>query len=72
MDQQYINDFKIAELNIRITFKESQRNSMRLLPSFEPFRAEIDSNDIFFQLTVDDTLKPFPKERRERISAAVP
>lgn len=67
MDQQYINDFKIAELNIRITFKESQRNSMRLLPSFEPFRAEIDSNDIFFQLTVDDTLKPFPKERRERI-----
>ena len=67
MDQQYINDFKIAELNIRIIFKESQRNSMRLLPSFEPFRAEIDSNDIFFQLTVDDTLKPFPKERRERI-----
>lgn len=67
MDQLYINDFKIAELNIRITFKESQRNSMRLLPSFEPFRAEIDSNDIFFQLTVDDTLKPFPKERRERI-----
>lgn len=67
MNQQYINDFKIAELNIRITFKESQRNSMRLLPSFEPFRAEIDSNDIFFQLTVDDTLKPFPKERRERI-----
>lgn len=67
MDQQYINDFKIAELNIRIIFKESQRNSMRLLPSFEPFRAEIDSNDIFFQLTVDDTLKPFPKECRERI-----
>lgn len=67
MDQQYINDFKIAELNIRIIFKESQRNSMRLLPSFEPFRAEIDSNDIFFQLIVDDTLKPFPKERRERI-----
>ena len=67
MNQQYINDFKIAELNIRITFKESQRNSMRLLPSFEPFRAEIDSNNIFFQLTVDDTLKPFPKEQRERI-----
>ena len=67
MDQLYINDFRIAELNIRIIFKESQRNSMRLLPSFEPFRAEIDSNDIFFQLTVDDTLKPFPKERRERI-----
>ena len=67
MDQLYINDFKIAELNIRIIFKESQRNSMRLVPSFEPFRAEIDSNDIFFQLTVDDTLKPFPKERRERI-----
>ncbi|MBR5656456.1 MAG: hypothetical protein IKW98_07225 [Prevotella sp.] len=67
MEPQYINDFKIAELNIRIIFKESQRNSMRLLPSFEPFRAEIDSNNIFFQLTVDDTLKPFPKEQRERI-----
>lgn len=67
MEPQLINDFKIAELNIRIEFKESQRNSMRLLPSFEPFRAEIDPNNLFFKLTVDDTLRPIPSERRERI-----
>ena len=67
MEPQLINDFNIAELNIRIEFKESQRNSMRLLPSFEPFRAEIDPNNLFFKLTVDDTLRPFPIERRERI-----
>jgi hypothetical protein len=67
MEPQLINDFNIAELNIRIEFKESQRNSMRLLPSFEPFRAEIDPNNLFFKLTVDDTLHPIPIERRERI-----
>ncbi|MBR2771574.1 MAG: hypothetical protein IKD78_06125 [Bacteroidales bacterium] len=67
MEPQLINDFNIAELNIRIEFKESQRNSMRLLPSFEPFRAEIDPNNLFFKLTVDDTLRPIPSERRERI-----
>lgn len=67
MEPQLINDFRIAELNVRIVFKESQRNSMRFLPSFEPFRSEIDTDDIFFQLTVDDTLRPIPKERRERI-----
>ena len=67
MEPQLVNDFNIAELNIRIQFKESQRNSMRLLPSFEPFRAEIDPDHLFFRLTVDDTLRPIPKERRERI-----
>lgn len=67
MEPQLINDFNIAELNIRIEFKKSQRNSMRLLPSFEPFRAEIDPNNLFFKLTVDDTLRPIPSERRERI-----
>ena len=67
MEPQLVNDFNIAELNIRIEFKESQRNSMRLLPSFEPFRAEIDPNNLFFKLTVDDTLRPIPSERRERI-----
>ena len=67
MEPQLINDFNIAELNIRIEFKESQRNSMRLLPSFEPFRAENDPNNLFFKLTVDDTLRLIPSERRERI-----
>ena len=62
-----IHDFQVAEHNIRIIFAENGRNDMRLLPSFEPFRAKIDDHDIFFQLTVDDTLKPVSKERREHI-----
>lgn len=41
---------------------------MRLLPSFEPFRIDpSELKDLFFQLTVDDTLKPVAKEHRERI-----
>ncbi len=41
---------------------------MRLLPSFGSFRVEeaLDIN-LFFQLVVDDTLRPIKKENRERI-----
>ena len=60
--------FRIAELNIKITFKESPHNSMRLLPSFEPFIVkEFTENGLFFQLTVDDALHPVDKQHRERI-----
>lgn len=63
-----INNFRIAELNIRIIFKnEDGLNSMALLPSFEPFRVAELKGDIFFQLTIDDSLRPILKERRERI-----
>ncbi len=64
-----INHFQIAELNIRIIFKEGSLNSMTLLPSFEPFRVNELKGDLFFQLTIDDSLRPIPKERRERIRA---
>lgn len=66
MSEKSINNFKIAEHNIRIIFNESDYNDMRLLPSFEPFRTENDDK-LFFQLVVDDKLQPIPKARRERI-----
>lgn len=62
-----INDFRVAEHDIRIIFKDSDKNGMHLLPSFEPFRAKNDGQNIFFHLTIDDTLRPIPKEQRERI-----
>lgn len=60
--------FRIAGLNVRIVFTKGQRNDMRLLPSLEPFLVEsFGEEPVFFQLTVDDTLRPIPKDRRERI-----
>ena len=60
--------FSIAEHQIRIVFEHSRYNGMRLLPSFEPFRIDpSELKDLFFQLVVDDTLKPVAKEHRERI-----
>ena len=62
-----VNNFVIAEHYIRIIFKDTRRNNMSLLRSFEPFRtAESLSGGLFFQLTVDDTLQP-KREGRERI-----
>lgn len=60
-------NFRIAEFNIRINFADSEANGMHLLRSFEPFMVEELEGELFFQLTVDDTFKPVPKERRERI-----
>ena len=62
-----IYDFRVAEHDIRIIFEDSEKNGMHLLPSFEPFRAKNDGQNLFFQLTIDDTLRPVPKEQRERI-----
>lgn len=61
------NSFIIAELNVRIRFAESQHNGMQLLPSLEPFRANTLEGPIFFSLLVDDSLRPYPKEKRKRI-----
>lgn len=64
-----IHDYTIAEHPIRIEFLEDGRNDTRLLPSFAPFEIEgrHEEETLFFQLTVDDTMRPEPKERRERI-----
>ena len=62
-----INHFRIAELNISIVFKDGSCNSRALLPSFEPFLIDKPDGETFFQLTIDDSLMPAPRERRERI-----
>lgn len=62
-----VNNFRIAELDIRIIFKDTHFNNMSLLHSFEPFRVTAPKGDLFFQLTVDDTLRPIKKEYLERI-----
>jgi hypothetical protein len=63
-----IHTFRIADYNIKIAFKDSPKNSMKLLPSFKPFRVLESENDdkIFFKLTVDDNLTPI-KIGKERI-----
>jgi len=68
METLNINRFRIADHNLRIIFHDSSLNSIRLVPSLEPFRYNFeDDEEILFQLTVDDTLKPVSKEERERI-----
>ena len=61
------HNFIIAELNVRLCFAESRFNSMQLLPSFEPFRVNALEGSLFFQLSIDDTLRPISKEHRKRI-----
>ncbi len=64
----HVNRFCIAELPVSIAFEESKYNGMHLLPSFEPFRTDdADDGELFFQLTVDDSLQPIRKPNRERI-----
>lgn len=63
-----INNFRIAEFGIRIIFEKKSENSMKMLPSFDPFRVdELNDDEFLFELTVDDDLRPVPKEQRERI-----
>lgn len=55
------NLFSIAGHLVHIVFKESDVNSMALLPSFEAFHKEEEENgdeEIFFSMTVDDNLRP--------------
>lgn len=61
------HNFKVAELNVRIVFADSEKNNIKLLPSFAPFSTEAFKEDLFFQLTVDDQLRPVPKEERKHI-----
>ena len=59
--------FCIADHHIGISFAEGQQNGMHLLPSFEPFICTDEPDEWLFKLSVDDTLRPIPKEKRERI-----
>ncbi len=60
-------NFQIAELNVRICFAESPFNGMHLLTSFIPFKVDTLKDSIFFNLLVDDSLRPYPKDKRKRI-----
>ena len=63
-----INNFRIAEFGIRIIFEKKSENSMKMLPSFDSFRVdELNDDEFLFELTIDDDLRPVPKEQRERI-----
>jgi len=48
--------FKIAGLDIRLSFAPSEKNGMWLLPSFAAFKTQETAKDYFFTLTVDDSL----------------
>ncbi len=63
------NYFRIADFNIKITFNDTSINNMNMLRSFEPFRTAPTEEGKLFELTVDDSLKPIPKSRRQRIRA---
>ena len=64
-----VNNFRVADLDVQITFRDTSINGMHLLRSFEPFRVKEESNKPFFRLIVDDSIRPVPKEQRKRISA---
>ena len=68
MDTQ-INHFAVADHYIKIIFQHIQYNNMRLIPSFEPFRSKqiTEQDELFFELVVDDSLKPIDKSQRELI-----
>ena len=60
--------FRIAGLYVKIIFLPSQRNSVSLIPSFQPFACkEVADSDLFFQIDVDDNLRPVPKDQRSLI-----
>ena len=59
------NFFSIAELDIKICFAESPFNGMHLIPSLEPFREKNLKGELFFQLSVDDTLRAHPINQGE-------
>lgn len=59
--------YRIAEFNIKIEFCTSDINNERLLPSFIPFKISSTPAEIFFQLTVDDSIKPLNKDDLEKI-----
>lgn len=58
--------FRIADFNIKISFQESNKNGMWLLPSFDHFKTDKEDGEIFFTLTVDDALRPSKEKKLVR------
>lgn len=62
--------YRIAEFYISIEFYESALNGTHLIPSFQPFEQQggrYGFKNLLFSLSVDDSLSPIPKGKRERI-----
>lgn len=60
--------FSIAELTIKLIFKEDGLNSLSLLPSFAPFRIGCQPEESkLFELLIDDHIAPTAKSERVRI-----
>ncbi|MCI6671085.1 MAG: hypothetical protein MSG77_00830 [Prevotella sp.] len=59
--------YRIADLNVLITFIHSKIDGTLLLESLEPFRVEELDGELLFELLVDDSYKVIPKEHCERI-----
>lgn len=64
-----VNNFRVAEHDLQIIFEDSKFNSLALIDSFEPFRVDTVGEDLLFRLTIDDSIRPVPKEHRHRIRA---
>ena len=58
--------FRIADFNIKISFQESNKNGMWLLPSFDHFKTDEEDGEFFFTLTVDDALRPSKEKKLVR------
>lgn len=58
--------FRIAELNLAITFHQPHTENMGLIPSLEPFRTDA-APDVMFHLSVDANTTPVTADDCERI-----
>lgn len=65
--EENIHYYRIAEYYIKINFKKSDINNEYLLPSFSPFKTETACEELFFELTVDDSIIPIDKDNLEKI-----
>ena len=70
MDNEKSYTYCIADFRITISFSKDGINDKHLIPSFDVFQQTVpgdNATETLFSLTVDDTLKPAPKEQRTRI-----
>ena len=63
--------FIIADFKVKLSFQDSKKNGMWLLPSFAPFETtdtpDAEDGDYFFRLTIDDSLQPAEEKTLIRI-----
>lgn len=65
-----IFDYVIADFHIRLRFSKDDKNSPLLISSFSPFLVTEEEAQVYpllFRLTIDDKLRPRPKDERRRV-----